>query len=322
MTPARRDSHVFGAVDLGSNTIKLKLWSIAADGEVTPLQRRRFPVRLGRGTFANGRLADDLIEGAVATMREIHALANEAGASEIRAVATSAVRAASNAEELLARIAAETGVAVEVASAEREGELTARGALTGLDLAVGETVAVIDIGGGSAEVIEAVTGDSRRGTRVHPIGLPLGAVRLTEAHLPSDPPTSREVGRLREAIREILGQADLTPHHGLTVGCGGTLVTVERMATRVCGPSECGAAGDLPLLPVEALKHTLGELLPLTVDRRVERFGLERQRAEVIVAGAVALESILTTLEVEEIAVTVRGLREGLLAEHLEAGGN
>ena len=94
------------------------------------------------------------------------------------------------------------------------------------------------------------------------------------------------------------------------------------MATRVCGPSDRRAAADLPLLPVEALTRTLGELLPLTVDRRVERFGLEHQRAEVIVAGAVARESILTALEVEEIAVTVRGLREGLLAEHLDARGD
>jgi exopolyphosphatase/guanosine-5'-triphosphate,3'-diphosphate pyrophosphatase len=272
-------------------------------------------VRLGQGTFAAGRIAEKMIDATLTTMREIAEKARESGAAGVRAVATSAMREAANAAEIVARIREETGIDVEVITAEREGELIARGALLDLSGSPQRNTAVLDIGGGSAEVVVVAANDTGAVTSMEPLSFRLGAVRLTVAHLSSTPPAAGEIERLRTFIASQLPAKPFEPEQA--VGCGGTLVSAERIAKAMGLSLEPSDADGLPRLSMTALQNMIDALQSLTVEEILARFPIERPRAEVILAGALALEGLLAWLELDEIAVTPAGLREGLLAEHL-----
>lgn len=310
-------SHVFGAVDMGSNTLKVRLWQIDAFGHAVAIDQRRLPVRLGKGTFQEGILSQSLINGAVEALREIRALADHHGASTLRAVATAAMREAQNAGALVARAQRETGIEVEIISTEREGELTAKGALSSLTLARDERAAIVDIGGGSAEVVSVISGGEGRFHSMTALSLPLGAVRLTEAFLPSDPPGPGELKSLAKHVTKTLMASPLTPPDGVAVGCGGTLVSMARIAALFERVDSQAYDEELPPLRQRILRSLLGEMSALSAARRAARFHLEPQRAEVIVAGATVLDALLEVLHTDVIRVVPSGLREGLLVEHL-----
>jgi exopolyphosphatase / guanosine-5'-triphosphate,3'-diphosphate pyrophosphatase len=321
-----KQPHVFTAVDMGSNTVKVCTWEITAGVQTRVLWEHRFPIRLARGTFASGAFSPELMEAALDCLREIRAKSDAHGATTVRAVATAAMRQASNAEILRRRIAEETGIEIEVISPEREGELTAKGALWEIaksgaaptDLCA----VVVDIGGGSAELTHIETdceGDlSSRST----VSLPLGAARLTEAFLPDEPPTPEQLIRLVRHIDEVSEEAGVEPAAARLIGCGGTLVSVGLAVALDEGKLTGGGLRENPLasippLSLTALEHLIEEMLPLSVEDRAERFGLERQRAEVVIAGGKVLVGLLCAMGKEEIRISRAGNREGLLSEHL-----
>lgn len=304
-------SPIFAALDLGSNTVKAKLWRVEEGRPPALVDQRRFPVRLGRGTFASGRLGEDLIERAVAVMAEIRDTAERLGPATFRAVGTSALREAANAGELVERVSRRTGIEIEIVSPEREGYLTALGALRETQVRSEAPVVVIDIGGGSAEVTTCCLGDSGDPRDFRSISLPLGAVRLTEAHFRSDPPTSEQLADAQRAIDAAVSAAGLEATSGPVIGCGGTLVSVGQMAGPRTGPQGNS-------LSLEELKRLISEMIALSTPERAERFGIEGQRAEIIVAGALVLGRLMFTLQAGRVLISQGGLRDGLLVEHLQ----
>ncbi len=294
----------------------MRLWRLGPDEKPEVLERGRYPVRLGASTFAAGRLSPALIDAATDVMAEIRRMADDAGCREIRAVGTSALRTASNAADLVARVQEKTGIAVEVISPAREGALTAKGALSSLSLPAASRVTVLDIGGGSGEVITAEIDTAGHIAATETLSLPVGAVRLTEAFLPSDPPTADEIAALERHLAETLDVCDLRPREGAVVGCGGTMVSVRNMIRR---RGNTAPESSVSQIAVADLRSLMADLIPLRIEVRMARHRIEHQRAEIIVAGAKALEALLARLGVDEIHVTKGGLREGLLAEFLES---
>jgi len=305
--------HAFAAIDMGSNTIKVRMWQIDAVGNATVVHEKRHMVRLGGGTFASGQLSEDRIEAASLAMREVRRTASENGVTAISAVATAAMRAAANASHLVERIAQETGIRVEIISPEREGILTAKGAVWLLPFQA-DRATVVDIGGGSGELISI---DGHHPART--ISLPLGAVMLTESHLRTDPPSQREMISLEKHVAAVLQRAGVIESQDPLIGCGGTMVSIGTICSLIERVDSVDTSVENPVLSLATLQTLRGEMAPLPAAARAKRYMIERQRSEVIIAGAIALERIMRALGQSEIHVSSAGIREGLLLEHLDS---
>ena len=168
------------AIDIGSNSLRCSIVDVPPGGQRVTLDEQRAYVRLGRGTIATGRLADDAMAEAVETLGRMMRIAREYEVTHVRAVATSAIREASNGAAFVARLHDELGLDVEVITGEHEGRLALLSAV--YSLALNGPLAVVDIGGGSVEIVRAIGRDVQSVT-----SMPLGAVVLSERYGPADP---------------------------------------------------------------------------------------------------------------------------------------
>jgi len=293
------------AVDLGTNSTRLLVADVE-DGKVLEVARRLSITRLGEGVDSRRRLLPEAITRVRLCLSDYRRLAEELGAERVLAVATSAVRDAENGEAFLGEIEWSYGFATRLLSGEEEALLTFRGVTGGRAIKPGTLV--VDIGGGSTELILGGPG----GVSFHS-SLDLGCVRMSERHLPSDPPASAELARLAEETRALL--PDLAAR--AAIGVAGTVTSiaaldlglVEYDPERVHGHVLTAAA-------VEAQLERLAAL-PLAERRRVP--GLQAERAPVIVAGAVILHEILRHYGLEAIEASERDILDGaaLLAAEL-----
>ena len=287
------------AIDQGTNTTRLLVADVE-DGRVGEILRRSTITRLGEGVDARRRLLPLPITRVRNCLSDYRRELESLGAERALLVATSAVRDAENGEAFLGEIEWSYGFTTRLLTGEEEAELTLRGVG-----AVDEGTVVVDIGGGSMELISS-------GSRV---STDLGSVRLTERFLGSDPPTSSELEALGDAIRSVLEEHDLSAERG--IGVAGTVTSL--------------AALDLGLVEYDSERvhgHRLGEgavkaqldrlaALPLAKRRAVP--GLEPERAPVIVAGAAILLETMRHLRLPEIEVSERDILDGAALEAASA---
>jgi exopolyphosphatase/guanosine-5'-triphosphate,3'-diphosphate pyrophosphatase len=283
------------AIDLGTNTTRLIVADVT-DGTVDAILRRSTITRLGEGVDARRRLLPLPITRVRNCLADYRRELESLGAERALLVATSAVRDAENGEAFLGEIEWSYGFTTRLLSGEQEADLTLRG----VGAVGGETI-VVDIGGGSTELIAA-------GVRV---STELGSVRLTERFLESDPPSAGELEELARAIRSVLEEHDLSARRG--IGVAGTVTSL--------------AALDLGLVEYDAdrvHRHRLGQsavraqldrLAALPLAERREVPGLEPERAPVIVAGAAILLEVMRHLGLPEIEVSERDLLDGAALE-------
>jgi len=282
------------AIDLGTNTTRLLVADVL-NGDVAEVSRRTRITRLGEGVDSRRRLLPLPIARVRNCLTDYRRELESLGAERSLAVATSAVRDAENGEAFLGELEWSYGFTTRLLTGEEEAELTLRGVGK-----TGDDTVVVDIGGGSTELIGA---QGRVSTE-------LGSVRLTERFLASDPPTEDELDALAVAVRSVLAEQtpeDLTAQHG--IGVAGTITSL--------------AALDLGLVeydPDRVHGHRLGDsavraqlerlaALPLAERRRVP--GLEPERAPVIVAGAVILREVMRHLGLRAIEVSERDILHG-----------
>jgi exopolyphosphatase/guanosine-5'-triphosphate,3'-diphosphate pyrophosphatase len=297
-------------IDVGTNTTLLLVAETSGEG-IHVLAERAEITRLGRGIGADGGLGRPGIERTLAVLAEYAAIAAAHGAA-IHAIGTEALRRAPNAQEFLAPAARILGAAVEVIDGEREAALTFLAAARSFpDVAAG-TVVVIDIGGGSTEIIVARAGciDFRR-------SLPLGSVRLTERHIRSDPASPAEVAAVTD---EIARQLDAVPFPAAPLTLIGTAGTVTSLAAMSLGLTSY----DPQIvhgyhLMLAALDEQIARLQTSTQPEREAMAGLDPKRADVILAGAHILRHIATAAHASEILVSDRGIRWGLLYEKAQS---
>jgi len=296
-------------IDIGTNTTLLLVAAAAADrAEVEVLADRAEITRLGRGIGRDGALAPAAIERTLAALRDYAAIARAHGA-RIAAIGTEALRRAANAAAFLDPAAEILGVPVEVIDGEREAALTFRAAAASFpDLAAGELI-VVDIGGGSTEIVLATGGTVR-----FRVSLPLGSVRLTEAHVQHDPPTAAEREAIAEAIDTALRPVVFAPAAAATlVGVAGTVTSLAAMALDLASYDPARVHGYR--LSRADLGRQVARLGAAVQAERERMVGLDPRRADVIFAGALVLDRIAAAAGVSEIRVSDRGIRWGLLYE-------
>jgi exopolyphosphatase / guanosine-5'-triphosphate,3'-diphosphate pyrophosphatase len=245
------------------------------------------------------------MESAAGAFEEIAALCRAYDVQRIRAVATSAVREASNRDELLAIIEKRSGLTVQIISGKEEGWLLASGVRP--DLIRDMHNLVIDVGGGSTELIHVRPNLGVGAVR----SLRLGAVRLMQQEDCADRVSRREFNTLKRYIDETLEDAELPvlKRRGHAVAVAGT----ARALVDACHESESGV-----LLSRERLTEFLESLVGLTPDQMEEQFGIDRKRGQVIIPGGLILQSIMELYDLQEFTLSARGLRDGVLDELIE----
>jgi exopolyphosphatase/guanosine-5'-triphosphate,3'-diphosphate pyrophosphatase len=301
------------SIDLGSNTVRLLV--IQARGEPwTLVAQAQTVTRLGEGLAGSGRLGAVAMARTAAVVAEYVSQARTAGATDIRIIATSAVREAANGGEFAATLVRATGASVQVVSGEDEARLTVLGIVRGLGPGTGPLL-TFDIGGGSTEFVRA-----RDGRVEAAVSLRLGVVPLAERY-PFPGRVSRDGYRaLEEEIRQRL-EAELPPairRAGAAdlVGTAGTVTTLAALDLGLAYYDPARVHGyRLSRTAIEGLRDRLGAL---TVGERAALPCLEPGRADLIVPGVAIVLAALDVTATAGVVVSDWGLREGILAQALE----
>jgi exopolyphosphatase/guanosine-5'-triphosphate,3'-diphosphate pyrophosphatase len=309
-------SSPIAAIDVGTNTTLLLVarpGSPCGDAEV--LEEAAEITRLGRGIGTDGKLGREGITRTLEVLRRYAAIAAKHGAS-LAAIGTEALRRAPNAAEFLVPAAAILGQEIEVIGGEREANLTFRAVAASFPAAVARgRVAMVDIGGGSTELIVSQDGEVR-----FRHSFPLGSVRLHERHVHHDPVTAAEVDAIARNVATTL--ADATPELtraplDLLVGVAGTVTSLAAMSMNLATYDPARVHGSR--LTTAALDAQLARLRQATQDEREHMIGLDPRRADVILAGALLLRGIVGMTGVPEVTVSDRGIRWGLFFERAAA---
>jgi exopolyphosphatase/guanosine-5'-triphosphate,3'-diphosphate pyrophosphatase len=299
-------------VDIGTNSTRLLIADVETDGEVVELERRTSVTRLGAGVDAGGRLAQDAIARVVATLDEYGELIDgHAAGDRASAVLTSAVRDASNGPEFEAAVARRYRLDARTLTGDEEAQATFRGATNGRDQnADGETL-VVDVGGGSTEL---VTGSA--GSVSFHVSTQLGVVRQTERHLRSDPPAAAELEALVMDARETMAAAVPTAVRRSARDCiavAGTPTSLAAIAQQL-EPYDRSRVEGYRLTTDEA-RAILDRLAALPLAERREVAGLHPDRAPTIVAGAIILLEALRCFDLSSFEVSERDILHGVALE-------
>ncbi len=297
------------AVDCGTNTIRLLVADLdPATGTQESLVREMRIVRLGQDVDRTGRLADAALARVFDAVEEYASVIESCGVDALRFVATSAARDADNAEAFVEGVRSRLAVTPEVVSGDEEAALTFDGATRTLP-AVPYPVAVLDIGGGSTEL---VVGDAP-GAVAAARSLDIGSVRLTERLLPSDPPGAAEVEAATQVVDEAL---DTLPGYDVRVGDAATLVGVAGTVTTV-GTLLLGLRSwdrdrvHHASFPRRRVHDLTARLLAMTVAER-ERLGVPAGRSDVIGAGALILDRVLLRSGAGSLTVSDSDILDGI----------
>jgi exopolyphosphatase/guanosine-5'-triphosphate,3'-diphosphate pyrophosphatase len=304
---------IVAAIDCGTNTIKL-LIGVHADGSeggLEVLARETRMVRLGQGVDATGRLSEEALVRAFSAIDAYADLITEHEVERIRFCATSATRDAANAAEFRAGVVARLGVEPEVLSGDEEAAVAFAGAMSNITAADARPILVIDIGGGSTEVV--LGDDSRPGhdAVLAAKSMDIGSVRLHERHIRHDPATREEI---EAVVRDIDDQLDAC---GVDLAAAATVVGIAGTMTTV-------AAGVLDLaaydpVAIDRSVHAVGDvhayvdrLVAMTVAERLALGYMHPGRADVIDAGALIASRVLRRTTVESLLVSEADILEGI----------
>lgn len=292
---------VFAAIDVGTNAVRLELARPTPEGSLETLHEERDPIRPGEGVFATGFMPRETADRLLSTLRRYAALCRRHKA-RVRAVATSAMREARNREAIVERVREEAGIELEVVSGQEEARLICLGVLHGKPSDARSLL--VDIGGGSTEVATAT------GERPEELwSLPLGAVRLTELFGASGSVPPKQLRLMRGFVSESLRKTLPDPLPALPRVALGSSGTINAVVGYASGDGSASAT-------VRQLTRATDTLAAMSPQRRRKRF--DPRRADIIVSGAVILETVARHLGVESVTVVNRGLRDGILVDLLQ----
>src|SRR5271166_1867870 len=304
-------------IDLGSNSFRLVVF-VAGDGWWKRTDEIYEPVRIGQGLAGSGRLGEEPMERALATLDVFAHFARASGLSvdAVDAVATSAIRDAENADSFLTRARERTGLPIRVLSREGEARYGYIAAVNSTTLSDG---CVLDLGGGSMQLVRVVDRLARESGSWR-----VGTVRMSERFLPANGPAKRrQLEQLRDHVAAELEQAAWLPCAGSAgyarrlVGIGGTVRNLAAAVQRAAGLPSNGVQG--AVIRADALEDLVQRLAALPAAERASIPGIKPARADLILAGAVVLQGVLRAGGFEALETTEAGLREGVFFERLLA---
>ncbi|MBU4337635.1 MAG: Ppx/GppA family phosphatase [Actinobacteria bacterium] len=297
------------AIDCGTNSIRLLIADIA-DGALHDVVRRSQVVRLGQGVDRTGLLAPEALARTLATTREYAELCRRSGVERVRYVATSATRDAANRAEFVAGVLAAIGVEPQVVPGEEEAELSFRGAVGVLADRFDGPFTVVDLGGGSTELVNGT--DRPRAAW----SMDVGSVRLTERHLRSDPPTRDEIAGAAADVEAALDEAALHVPLGTTrtlVGLAGSVTSVTAHCLGLDHYDHLRIDGSV--LGADALLAACEDLLARTRAQRAELGFMHPGRVDVIGAGALVWARVITRVRAA-VAASGGELTQVVTSEH------
>ena len=301
------------AIDIGTNSVHMIVVRVRPDLSFEVIDREKSMVRLGAGGLNGRALTTEAMTSALQALSTFRRLADSHGVDEIVAVATSATREARNGGEFLARVERETGIRPMVITGAEEARLIHLAAVYGVDVGSGRAV-VIDIGGGSVEITLG-TGAAIQLAR----SFKLGVIRLTEGWVRSDPLSSQDERRLEKHIRDEIGRfCEQIAEIGFdrVIGTSGTILSLGMVAATA-------ARGEPPpelrnlRVPSKQIRRVRKDVQQRNLESRLTIPGLDPRRADVVVAGAVLLDTILRRLGAEDITLCDLALREGLVLDYV-----
>ena len=301
------------AIDIGSNSTRLVVAEAHRDGRYRILDEERESTRLGRALASTGKLDEQSIEDTLSALRRFLAIVAGLGVESLRAIATCAVREATNGQEFRDRVIELFDLPIEVISAEQEAQLAFHSVRRRFDLA-GKNTALADIGGGSTEIVIA------SGEHVEAIyATPLGAVRLSEKFGGGQSLAGDDFYRLESWIdRELKKTTDkpTVPLHML-IGSGGTFTTLANISMAAKGQSHLPLSG-CQIARAE-IRHLIDRLRKMSLKQRREVDGLSADRADIIVPGLAVIDRIMRRFKVNLLQVHTFGVRDGLLLTMIES---
>jgi exopolyphosphatase / guanosine-5'-triphosphate,3'-diphosphate pyrophosphatase len=292
---------LYAAIDIGSNTTRV-LVAERTDGQLRKVMEQRAYTRIGKASQHNGAVdAEKIAEVAEAVATQVR-LAEELGAAGIRTVATAAIREATNREAIVAEITRVAGVSVDVLSEHEEGRLAFLGATKTLGHPVQGVVAVVDVGGGSSEVVIGSASEGLRSVQ----SFKIGSGSLADDFLSNDPPSPAELRAVREYIAEFFNGIEFEqPDQAVAVG--GSATSLRALV---------GAA-----LEYETLERAIRVLTGTPIAEVAKRFELDPRRVRILPTGVLLLEK-LSELLGQPLQIGKGGLREGVILDLLNGAAN
>ncbi|WP_030378562.1 MULTISPECIES: Ppx/GppA phosphatase family protein [unclassified Streptomyces] len=305
-----------GVLDVGSNTVHLLVVDAHPGARPLPAHSHKAELRLAQLLDEDGAIGQVGVDRLIAVVRDALQAAEDKGVEDLLPFATSAVREARNADEVLARVREETGVELQVLSGEEEARCTFLAARRWFGWSAGKLL-VVDIGGGSLEIAYGI--DEQPDAAV---SLPLGAGRLTAGRLPGDPPAPDDVRALRKHVRaEIARTVGEFSRFGPPDHVVATSKTFRQLA-RIGGAAR--SADGLYVqreLKRESLAAWVPRLASMTTEERAELPGVSADRAHQLVAGALVAEAAMDLLGIESLEICPWALREGIILRNLDQLG-
>jgi exopolyphosphatase/guanosine-5'-triphosphate,3'-diphosphate pyrophosphatase len=344
----------FAAIDIGSNSCRLKIARVAAH-HLKTLHEDREVTRLGASVFECGLISPQAMDATLQALKRFQRAVQSRGVDQIRVVATSAMRDARNGAVFQERVKTETGWDMEIISGLEEARLIHLGVMGSgegqaeleFEPDAASRVLLIDLGGGSCEITL-----SERKRIQETVSVPLGAVRLTEEFLPSDPAPAEGLARMKQLIARELSKAQDRIQPGKVsqvIGTSGTAAALSDAFAAAAEESETSKEVKLPgklkkkvagksigraiqalmvsqapvtvatagLVPAQEVRRLADELVPMSLAERVAVEGIGPRRAEIIVAGAQVFAELLESFGLEGFRYSPLGLRDGILAQML-----
>ncbi len=305
----------FAAIDLGSNSVRLKIATVHQH-HLKTLHEDREVVRLGESVFQTGVISPDAMANTIRALKRFQKAVQLHVADKVRVVATSAMRDARNAAAFTAWVKSATGWQVEVISGLEEGRLIHLGVVTHEPGAKGRCV-LIDLGGGSCEVTL-----SDQGRIKEMVSLPLGAVRLQQEFLHGDPPAKQDVARLKQYIDRELHRAEKKlgmPRVGLVIATSGTAAALAEASQSITKASarKSLTGAKAGVAKIEIIRPLADRLAKMSNVQRASIPGIGPKRSEIIIGGALVYAHLLERLGLKGFRYSPLGLRDGILAAML-----
>jgi exopolyphosphatase/guanosine-5'-triphosphate,3'-diphosphate pyrophosphatase len=303
----------FGVIDVGTNSVKFHIAERQPDGSWRPVVDRAEITRLGEGLEEAGEIIPDALERTTVAIHDMVDEARREGAQAVVAVGTAGLRIARNSTDVVATIRRRTGVDVEVISGEDESRLAYLAAQSGLGVA-SSTVVVFDTGGGSSQFTfgEGARVDER-------FSVDVGAVRFTEQFGLDQAVSAEVVEQAMEAIGADLSRLDGRPRPDALIGMGGAVTNITAVKHGMVDYDPDVVQGTV--LDTAELDRQITLYRERDADGRREIPGLQPKRAEVILAGALVVRTVMRKLDQSSLTVSDRGLRHGVLAERFGDSG-
>lgn len=288
---------LYAAIDIGSNTTRL-LVAEPREGQLTKVMEQRAYTRINKAIDGKGRISKEKIEEVAEVVDTQVRLAREVGAETFRAVATAAIRDSSNGKDAVKAIAAKAGIPVEIISGDEEGRLAFIGATKALGHPIDGSIAVVDVGGGSSEIIFG----SVPGGVDKVISFPIGSGTLADELIESDPPSASEIRKIRDRVEDEFAGVKIDSMPDQVVAVGGSATSLRRL-TGV-------------LLEYETLERGIRVLCGDPASEVARQYELDPVRVRILPTGVLILEK-LSELLGQPLQIGKGGIREGVVLDLL-----